>query len=129
MRQSGYSANSATTTTSFSGSTSRILEGAEIDGVQPSVLSWRNLAHDATPVVALDRPVPGIARCVIGPVPLLWLPAADRPARHHSRRVRCLAVDVCNELRNGLEGPSAYQAARTGLAASSALRLYRAGRD
>jgi hypothetical protein len=98
MRQAGYSANSATTTTSFSGSTSRILEGAEFDSVQPSVLSWRNLAQDATPVMALDRPVPGIARCVTGPVPLRWLPAADRPARHPSRRAHCLAVDGAGNL-------------------------------
>jgi hypothetical protein len=30
-------------------------------------------------------------------------------------------------LRDGLEHPSAYQTARTGLAASTAFRLYRAG--
>lgn len=63
-----------------------------------SVLSWRDLGHSETPVVALDRPLPGIARCVIAPVPLLWLPVADRPSRHPSRRVRCLAVDDAGNL-------------------------------
>jgi len=70
-----------------------VLDGLDIDDIRPSVLSWHDLAQCATPVVALERPVPGIARCVIAPVPLLWLPVADRPARHPSRRVRCLAVD------------------------------------
>jgi len=63
------------------------------EAAQPTLLSWRELAHSATPVVALERPIPGIARCVIAPVPLLWLPAADRPANHGTRRVRCLAAD------------------------------------
>lgn len=63
-----------------------------------SVLSWLDLAHSATPVVALDRPQRGIVRCLIAPVPLLWLPVADRPARHPSRRVRCLAVDDAGNL-------------------------------
>ncbi len=70
-----------------------VLDGLETDDIRPSVLSWHDLAQSATPVVALERPVPGIARCVIAPLPLLWLPVADRPARHPSRRVRCLAVD------------------------------------
>ena len=73
-------------------------DGIAVDDACGSVLSWRDLAHSETPVVALDRPVPGIARCVVAPVPLLWLPAADRPARHPVRRVRCLAVDDTGNL-------------------------------
>ena len=37
------------------------------------------------------------------------------------------SASVRNPLSHGLKGPSAFQAARAGLAASSALRLYRAG--
>lgn len=87
-----------TGTTSIGQTAGHVLDGLEIDDIHPSVLSWRDLAHSATPVVALERPVPGIARCVIAPVPLLWLPVADRPARHPSRRVRCLAVDDSGRL-------------------------------
>jgi len=80
-----------------------MFEGLEADGTFGSVLSWRDLAHNETPVVALDGPLPGIVRCVVAPVPLLWLPVADRPARHPSRRVRCLAVDD----RGNLAAPEA----------------------
>ena len=78
--------------------TGSTLSGLAVDEACGSVLSWRDLAHSETPVVALDRPVSGIARCVVAPVPLLWLPAADRPARHPVRRVRCLAVDDAGNL-------------------------------
>jgi len=49
-------------------------------------------------------------------------------ARNRSGLKKTSTGAVRNELRHGLEGPSGYQAARSGLAASSALRLYRAGR-
>ena len=48
-------------------------------------------------------------------------------ARNRSGSMKTSAASVRNSLSHGLKGPSAYQAARAGLAASSALRLYRAG--
>ncbi len=79
-------------------SASCLLDGLSDDDAQPSLLPWSELAHAATPVVALQRPLPGIARCVVAPVPLLWLPASGRSSRHESRRVRCLAVDDAGNL-------------------------------
>ena len=51
--------------------------------------------------------------------------ALDR-ARNRSGSMKTSAASVRYLLSHGLKGPSAYQAARAGLAASSALRLYRA---
>ena len=48
-------------------------------------------------------------------------------ARNRSGSMKTSAASVRNPLSHGLKGPSAYQAARAGLAASSAPRLYRAG--
>jgi hypothetical protein len=48
-------------------------------------------------------------------------------ARNRSGSMKTSAVSVRGLLSNGLKGPSAYQAARAGLAASSAPRPYRAG--
>jgi hypothetical protein len=50
-------------------------------------------------------------------------------ARNRSGLKKTSTGAVRNELSDGLEGPSGYQAARSGLAASSALKLYRAGPD
>ena len=47
--------------------------------------------------------------------------------RNRSGFVKTSAESVRNQLRNGLEGPRRYQAARSGPVASTAIRLYRAG--
>src|SRR6218665_3753920 len=48
-------------------------------------------------------------------------------ARNRSGFTKTSAAAVRSVLRNGLEHPSRYQTARAGLAASTAIRLYRAG--
>jgi hypothetical protein len=48
-------------------------------------------------------------------------------ARNRSGFVKTSAVAVRPLLRHGLEHPSRHQTARTGLAASTAIKLYRAG--
>jgi hypothetical protein len=95
QRQARASVKGSTTSSEPAGAAAEALVAADLFA---SVLSWRDLGHSETPVVALERPLPGIARCVIAPVPLLWLPVSDRPARHRSRRVRCLAVDDAGNL-------------------------------
>jgi hypothetical protein len=47
--------------------------------------------------------------------------------RNRSGFVKTNAGSVRNRLSDGLEGPSAYQAARSGPLASTAFGLYRAG--
>jgi hypothetical protein len=48
-------------------------------------------------------------------------------ARNRSGLVKTSAASVRDLLRNGLEGPRRYQAARSGPVASTAIELYRAG--
>jgi len=48
-------------------------------------------------------------------------------ARNRSGFGKTGTETVRNVLRNGLEGPSRYQAARSGLITTTAIRLYRAG--
>jgi hypothetical protein len=55
--------------------------------------------------------------------------ALNGGARNRSGLQKTSTAPVRNELMYGRQSPSGYQAARTGLAASSALKLYRAGLD
>ncbi|WP_236637178.1 hypothetical protein, partial [Acidovorax sp. BoFeN1] len=54
--------------------------------------------------------------------------ALNGGARNRSGSMKTSAVAVRSVLRDGLENPSRYQTARTGLAALKAVKLYRDGR-
>jgi len=53
--------------------------------------------------------------------------ALSRGARNRSGFGKTSTETVRNILKDGLDGPSGYQAARTGLTTITAVRLYRAG--
>jgi hypothetical protein len=53
--------------------------------------------------------------------------ALEHGARNRSGFRKTSTEAVRNSLSHGLEGPSGYQAARSGLTTMTAVRLYRAG--
>jgi len=53
--------------------------------------------------------------------------ALKHGARNRSGFRKTSTETVRNLLSNGLEGPSAYQAARSGLITTTVIKLYRAG--
>jgi hypothetical protein len=53
--------------------------------------------------------------------------AVRRDARNRSGFRKTSTETVRNILKDGLDGPSGYQAARSGLTTITAVRLYRAG--
>jgi len=55
--------------------------------------------------------------------------ALEQGARNRSGFRKTSTETVRNSLSHGLDGPSDYQAARSSLLASTAIKLYRAGLD
>ena len=64
------------------------ISGAQLSLFGPDPQDWRD-----TPVIACEYPAPGIARCVISPVPPIDMVMCRNLRKARALKVRCAAVD------------------------------------